>query len=178
MDFSQIHPAAITGNFAFPTVWLTGLLKSNSANRHFRWVTFWSRTSLLRDRRRWADFSTTSTRYKYEGFPMFRFYGFTELFKKVIHRIATSDESHSVGVFQPDPRYNYDAFPLSQFTDMRNFLKSNSPNRQIRGSTFWSKTSISRERRRWADLSHISARCNYERIALFQFYGHTWLFKT
>ena len=54
-------------------------LETNFPNHHPRWVTSCTKTTILRERQRWADFCPIFARYNYECFSLFRFYCFTEI---------------------------------------------------------------------------------------------------
>ena len=87
------------------------------------------------------------------------------------HILAKNDKSArspTVGGFQsdsPHTRYNYDGVFFSNFTALRNFLKTNSPNHHFRWVKFWSRTTILRDRQRWSDCSPIFDHYNYDGVS-------------
>ena len=131
--------------FAFPILRFYGTSETNFPNHHFRWAAFWSKTTILRERQRWADSGPISAHYNYEAgcdCPILRLYG---TFWKLIPRIITSDESHfgqkrrfcvsanggRISVRFPHP-LQLRGDPLFQFTGLQNFPETNSPNIHFR----------------------------------------------
>ena len=148
-DFGPISPRYNYRVCAFPILGFTELLETNFPNNHFRRVTFWSKTTILRGRQRWADFIPIFGHCNYDG-PLFQFYGFTELLN-LIFRIATSDKSHFgrkrrfcvcanggriSARFAPPCNYEGSILQFYGFTEL---LKSNSANRHFRCVAFWRK---------------------------------------
>ena len=76
--FQSDSPTAITRRFEFPILRAFRSFGNNLPHRHFRRVTFGSKTAILMERQRWADFSPISVRRNYEG-PIFKFCDFTVL---------------------------------------------------------------------------------------------------
>ena len=82
----------------------------------------------------------------------------------------------AVGIRPDSPRYNYEHFRVSNFYGVTGLLKSNFPIHQPRRVTFWSKTSISMDRRHRVEFSQVSAYYNYEGFR-FAYFMALWGFK-
>ena len=145
------------------------------------------KTTILYKRQRWADFCQIFARYNYEGFSLFRFYGFTELSPKLFsesplpmsHILVETTISHKrqrwADFCQIFANYNYEGFSLFQFygfTELSPKLFSES---SLPTSHILAKTTILHKRQRWADFCQIFAHYNNEGFSLFQFYGFTEL---
>ena len=124
--FSQIPPLYSYEGFRFSSFCgFTGILKSNSSNRRSPRATFWSKTSISTERRRCGGIRSYFRPLQLLGVPLFRIYLFEELLKVIskspipMSRILLGnvdfDGAPSAGGIQPDPLYNYDGFPISQF---------------------------------------------------------------
>ena len=130
--------------FAFPILRFYATFETNFPNRHFRWAAFWPKRRFFasaNDGRISVLFShTTITR----RVSIFQFYGLRD-FRKLIFRITTSDESH----FDQKRQFCAIAYGgrisdrfspttitvgsrFANFTALRNFLETNSPNHHFR----------------------------------------------
>ena len=148
-----------------------------------------AKTTIPRERQRWEDFCPISAHCNYEvffDFPILRLYGnFLKLVFRIIlptsHILVKNDNSEWAPRGRISPRFQPATITMnsrfSNFTALRNFSKTNSPNRHSRRVASCSKTRFFRGRRRWADFCPISARYNYEGFSLFQCYGFTELLR-
>ena len=134
-------------------------------------------------RRRWADFCRIFAQYYYEEFPLFQFYGVSELLSELfsesslpMSRILAQStilyNRQRWGDFcHISARYNYEGFPLFQLYGFTELSPKLLPESSLPMSQILAKTTISHKLQRWVDFCQIPACYNYEGFPLFQFYG-------
>ena len=168
--FRSDSPDTITRGFDFPISRLYGTLPKVFTESPLPMSRILGKTTILRMRQRWADFSQIFAHYNYEGFPMCQFYGFTEIpqnyfpesslpMSRILAKNDNSARAPTVGGFLSDFRplqlRGIPAFPILRAYGA--FSKTIVLNRHFRRVTSWSKTTILRGRQRWADFCHIFA---------------------
>ena len=184
----DFRPLQLRGISLFQFTDIRNFPETNSPNHHFRRSTFRSKTTILLELQRRADFCPIIAQYNYDGFSLLQFYGFTDLFWKLIPRIITSDEPHfgqkrqfcasakggRISARFP-PTTITRAFRFSNFTALRNFLETNSPKHHFRRVTFCQKRRFCAS----ANGGRISFRFPPTTITMgfaFPIYGSTELF--